>query len=185
MKIARSKTKNVKPKHTQTKFSYVEHTKMSRNPQPEYTPPKPSEMTNAELEKWYISSPSEKLKSEILARINKGVKFSKFRMVQYLGMKPQLAPVFVPVFRDESNTKKENKVMDKNNPGDSGKTETLETITIRVVLNPASNTYAVSINPWKKRVLVNAEKIAVLKDGSFVVKTSTPIQVTDIETNEC
>lgn len=80
---------------------------------------------------------------------------------------------------------KRNKVMDKNNPSDSGKAETLETITIRVVLNAASNTYAVSINPWKKRVLVNAEKIDVLKDGSFVVKSSTPVQVTDIETNEC
>lgn len=74
--------------------------------------------------------------------------------------------------------------MDKNNPGDSGKTETLETITIRVVQR-ALNTYAVSINPWKKRVLVSAEKIDVLKDGSFVVKSSTPVQVADIKTNEC
>lgn len=75
---------------------------MSREPQPEYTPPKPSEMTNAELGKWYITSPSKKLKSEILARMDKGVKFSKFRVVKYLGMKPQL----VSCFRDESNTKK-------------------------------------------------------------------------------
>lgn len=94
MKIVRFKTKNMKLKYTQTEFSYVEHMKMSRQPQPEYTPPKPSEMTNEELEKWYISSPSKKLKSEILQRINKGVKFSKFRVVRHLGMEPQLVPVF-------------------------------------------------------------------------------------------
>lgn len=93
MKIARSK-KDMKSKYAQTEFAYVEHMHAGRQIEPEYTPPKPQEMTNAELEKNYIINPSKKLKSEILARINKGVKFSKFRVIQYLGMKPQLVPVF-------------------------------------------------------------------------------------------
>lgn len=94
MKITRFKTKDIEPKYTQMELPFVEHTKMTGKPEPKYTPPKPSEMTNAELEKWYIANPNKKLKREILARIDKGVKFSRFRVVQYLGQRPQLVPVF-------------------------------------------------------------------------------------------
>lgn len=104
MKIARFKNKDMKPKYIQTEFACIEHMDASRRFEPEYTPPEPKEMTNEELEKWYIVSPSKKLKSEILARMNKGAKFSRFRAVQYLGMTPKL----VPVFRDETNM--ENKI---------------------------------------------------------------------------
>lgn len=103
MKIARFKNKGMKPKYTQIEFPYVEHMENKQGIEPKYTPPKPEEMTNTELEKWYIASPNKKLKSEILARINKGVEFSKFRVVQYLGQKPQLTPIFRDIFTTPSS----------------------------------------------------------------------------------
>ena len=93
-KIIRFKNKGIEPKCTQIYFPFIEHMNFNRPPEVEIIPPRPSEMTNAELEKWYIVSPSKKLRSEILARINKGVEFSKFRAVQYLGQEPQLVAVF-------------------------------------------------------------------------------------------
>jgi hypothetical protein len=96
MKSTRSKNKGIKPKYEQTEFPYVEHMKNKQRVEPKYAPPKPSEMTNVELEKWLIASPSEKLKSEILKRMHEGVIFSRFEERCYLGGKPSLVPVFKP-----------------------------------------------------------------------------------------
>lgn len=80
----------MKTKHTQTEFGFPETVMHSQNPSPKIPRPRVSEMTNAELEEWFITNPSKNIKSEIMTRINAGVKFSRIQMRQYLGMKPFL-----------------------------------------------------------------------------------------------
>lgn len=85
----------MKTKYTQTEFAFPETVTHSQDPRPEYTPPKPHEMTVKELEDYFIfTKPTKCIKNEIMARMNKGVKFPRIRMVQYLGYKPILIPVF-------------------------------------------------------------------------------------------
>ena len=85
----------MKTKYIQTEFSLPETVAHSQNPKPKYTPPRPSEMTVKELEDWFLFvKPTKRIKSEIMARINKGVKFPRIRMVRYLGYEPILTPVF-------------------------------------------------------------------------------------------
>ena len=87
--------KTMKTKYTQTEFGFTEAVMHSQNPEPKYTPPKPSEMTVKELEDWFIfGKPTKCIKNEIMARMNKGVEFPRIRMVQYLGRNPILIPVF-------------------------------------------------------------------------------------------
>lgn len=80
MSVLIMKVMKPKPKYIQTDFSFVEHTNFSRPPEIKYIPPKPSEMADAELEKFYISCPSKKAKREIMKRIYNGSKFRRFRL---------------------------------------------------------------------------------------------------------
>lgn len=84
----------LKPKYIQTYFSFVEHMNFSRPPEIKYILPKPSEMTDAELEKFYISLPSKKAKEEIMKRINNGSKFRRFRLEKYKWAPDRLVVVF-------------------------------------------------------------------------------------------
>ena len=85
----------MKTKYTQIEFALPETAMHSQNLSPEYTPPKPSEMTVKELEDWFIFvEPMKCIKNEIMARMSKGVEFPRIRMVRYLGYNPILIPVF-------------------------------------------------------------------------------------------
>ena len=83
-----------KPKYIQTDFSFVGHTNFSRPPEIKYIPPKPSEMTDAELEKFYISRPTGRAKREIMERIRNGSKFRHFRLEKYKRAPDKLVMVF-------------------------------------------------------------------------------------------
>lgn len=67
-------------------------------------PMKPSQITNEELEQWFLVLPSEVLKDEIVARIDKGEKFPCLKVVQYWGGR-----VLMPVssYYDLDNKNKE------------------------------------------------------------------------------
>ena len=80
----------MKNKYTQTEFAFQEAAMNSQNPKPKYTPPRPHEMTNEELRKMLIATPSKSVKSEIMKRMMAGVKFPNLQIKQYLGMKPFL-----------------------------------------------------------------------------------------------
>ncbi len=82
--------KIMKTEHTQTEFAFPETVMHSQNPNPKYTPPRPKEMTNEELEEWLIVNPCKGIKREIMKRINAGVKFPRVQIRNYLGMKPFL-----------------------------------------------------------------------------------------------
>ena len=62
--------------------------------QPKYTPPKPSEMTDAELEKFQITCPNKRSRNEIMKRINKGSKFRYFRLEKHKFAPDKLVIVF-------------------------------------------------------------------------------------------
>lgn len=94
MSVLIMKVMNLKPKYIQMDFLFVEHMNFSRPPEMKYIPPKPSEMTDAELEKFYISLPSEKLKREIMKRIYKGSKFRHFRLEKHEWAPDKLVMVF-------------------------------------------------------------------------------------------
>ena len=84
----------MKTKYTQAEI-FPETVVNGQNFEPEYTPPKPHEMTVKELEDWFIfAKPTKCIKNEIMARMNKGVEFPRIRMVRYLGYNPILIPVF-------------------------------------------------------------------------------------------
>lgn len=89
-----TKVKPTEPKYIQTDFSFDEHTNFSRSPEIKYIPPKPSEMTDAELEKFYISRPNERAKREIMKRIDNGSKFRHFRLEKYKRASDKLVIVF-------------------------------------------------------------------------------------------
>lgn len=76
-------------KYIQSEITFSLKTVMSPPPPPPI-PPKPHDMTNEELEKWYLVEPSKAISREVMARINDGVKFSHIRVVQYLGLEPVL-----------------------------------------------------------------------------------------------
>lgn len=84
----------LKPKYIQTYFSLVEHINFSRPPEIKYIPPEPSKMTDAELEKFYISCPSKRAKIEIMKRIKDGSKFRHFRLGKYEYAPDRLVVVF-------------------------------------------------------------------------------------------
>lgn len=84
----------MKTKYIQTEFALPETVMHSQNPRPKYTRPRASEMTNEELEAWLITNPSKSIKSEIMARMNAGIKFPRIQMKRYLGGEPFLEWVF-------------------------------------------------------------------------------------------